>query len=90
MSCCIEEIDLKKFSKIKLLKKCEELGIKKCKSKNKEKLIELINKQIILLNSSMVSDVDEIKNISVFKNYTLVDLFCGTGHFHMHFIKQIK
>jgi site-specific DNA-methyltransferase (adenine-specific)/adenine-specific DNA-methyltransferase len=39
----IEEMDLTKLSKIQLLEKCEELGIQKCKSKNKNKIIELIN-----------------------------------------------
>lgn len=36
-------MDLTKLSKAELLSKCEELGITKCKSKNKEKLIELIH-----------------------------------------------
>ena len=34
---------LEKLSKTELLKKCEELGIQKCKSKNKCELISLIN-----------------------------------------------
>jgi site-specific DNA-methyltransferase (adenine-specific) len=41
--CNIEEMDLTKLSKPELLAKCEELGITKCKSKNKGKLIDLIN-----------------------------------------------
>jgi len=41
--CNIEEMDLTKLSKPKLLAKCEELGITKCKSKNKGELIDLIN-----------------------------------------------
>jgi DNA adenine methylase len=36
-------MDLTKLSKIELLQKCDELGITKCKSKNKSELIELIN-----------------------------------------------
>jgi len=36
-------MEITKLSKPKLLLKCEELGIKKCKSKNKDELIELIN-----------------------------------------------
>ena len=43
ITCIIEEMDLTKLSKTELLEKCEELGIKKCKSKNKSELIELIN-----------------------------------------------
>jgi len=34
-----------KLSKVELLKKCQELGITKCKSKTKSELIELIIKQ---------------------------------------------
>ena len=40
----MSSLDLKKLTKSQLLTKCEELGILKCKSKNKEQLIELINK----------------------------------------------
>jgi DNA (cytosine-5)-methyltransferase 1 len=43
ITCIIEEMDLTKLSKTELLEKCEELGIKKCKSKNKGELIDLIN-----------------------------------------------
>ena len=32
------------MNKVELLKKCKELGIKKCSSKNKTQLIELINR----------------------------------------------
>jgi len=40
----IDKMDLTKLSKPELLEKCEELGITKCKSKNKCELIDLINK----------------------------------------------
>jgi DNA (cytosine-5)-methyltransferase 1 len=43
IKCIIEEMDLTKLSKTELLDKCEELGITKCKSKNKGELIDLIN-----------------------------------------------
>ena len=43
ITCIIEEMDLSKLSKSELLAKCEELGITKCKSKNKGELIDLIN-----------------------------------------------
>jgi hypothetical protein len=36
-------MDLGELSKTELLEKCEELGITKCKSKNKGELIDLIN-----------------------------------------------
>lgn len=42
-----KEMDLNNMSKTELLTKCEELGIKKCKSKNKTELIDLINKSMI-------------------------------------------
>ena len=45
--CNIEEMDLTKLTKTELLVRCEELGITTCKSKNKTKLIELINKNLI-------------------------------------------
>jgi DNA adenine methylase len=40
---CNIEMNLAKLSKTELLLKCEEYGIKKCKSKNKGELIDLIN-----------------------------------------------
>jgi len=43
IACIIEEMDFTNLSKTQLLAKCEELGIKKCKSKNKYELIGLIN-----------------------------------------------
>ena len=36
-------MNLEDLTKKELLAKCEELGFTKCKSKNKNKLIELIN-----------------------------------------------
>ena len=44
ITCNIEEIDLTKLSKMELLAKCDEQGIKKCKSKNKDELIILLEK----------------------------------------------
>ena len=41
ITCIIEEMDLTKLSKTELLEKCEELGLTKCKSKNKSDLIGL-------------------------------------------------
>jgi hypothetical protein len=56
-------MDLTKLSKAELLVKCEELDITRCKSKNKGKLIELINEKefpqiLIHLN----------ENINIIKN----------------------
>lgn len=41
-----KQMDLNNFTKTELLSKCEELDIKKVKSKNKSELIELINKSM--------------------------------------------
>jgi site-specific DNA-methyltransferase (adenine-specific) len=51
-------MDISKMSKLELLEKCKELGIKKCSSKNKSQLIELIN-----LNHKISNNVEEYKNI---------------------------
>ena len=57
-------LDLTKLSKKELLVKCEEVGITKCKSKNKGELIELINKKqpakiegdlVVALDSAVVA-----------------------------------
>jgi hypothetical protein len=52
---------LNKLSKQELLVKCEELGITKCKTKTKNKLIELINEKISILNKQ-IPDIEEVKN----------------------------
>lgn len=54
ITCNIKEMDLSKWSKTALLEKCEELGIKKCKSKNKSELIDLINSQIVIESDTEV------------------------------------
>lgn len=51
-----EQMDISKMSKAELLEKCTELGIKKCSSKNKQQLIELIQS---------VNNTDEYKNVLV-------------------------
>ena len=80
-------MDLTKLSKKELLDKCEELGIKRCKSKTKNILIDLINKTIKRLKT--VSDTvfdrmdtvfaSDYKNISSQLNVNVIDLFCGCG-----------
>lgn len=42
----IEEMDLTKLSKSELLEKCEKQGLTKCKSKNKNELIALLEKKV--------------------------------------------
>jgi len=67
--CNIEEMDLTKLSKQELLVKCEELGITKCKSKNKGDLIDLINSkmqpkkkvELIIEHDDIIQDVNNEK-----------------------------
>ena len=49
-------MDLTNLSKLELLKKCNELGYIKCKSKNKDELIELINTKTQQLETSTTHD----------------------------------
>lgn len=96
ITCIIEEMDLTKLSKTELLLKCEELGIKKCKSKNKGELIELINQkqtttqtiplkkiELIIEDQDNQLDTPIIKSIPLEIKY--IDLFCGLGAFHSAF-----
>jgi DNA (cytosine-5)-methyltransferase 1 len=76
----IEIMDYTKLSKKELLAKCEELNIAKCKSKNKQQLIELI----MATDYKIVAPVED-KIVSTSHKYTLVDLFCGTGAFSYAF-----
>ena len=66
--CNMEEMDLTKLSKQELLVKCEELGITKCKSKNKGDLIDLINSkqpkkkvELIIEDNDIIQDVNNKK-----------------------------
>jgi DNA (cytosine-5)-methyltransferase 1 len=88
-------MDLTKFSKTELLKKCEELGIKKCKSKNKGKLIELITQIQIIPHSKSLKNIEGIiDEDNLCETHTIIpdnkckfiDLFCGIGGFHKGFI----
>jgi site-specific DNA-methyltransferase (adenine-specific) len=71
-------MDLKKLSKNELLEKCEKLGILNYKSKNKNKLIELINMnqetsktinkdedEIIILNSDCMIELNKLEDNSI-------------------------
>jgi DNA (cytosine-5)-methyltransferase 1 len=94
-------MDLTKLSNAELLEKCGELGITKCKSKNKSKLIDLINKNIPLPkqiefikdDETIENNLSEIQNnsdLTESSKYTLVDLFCGTGAFSYAFHQTTK
>jgi DNA (cytosine-5)-methyltransferase 1 len=63
-------MDLNKLSKAELLIKCEELGITKCKSKNKEELKKLIGQHMLTTYKQQIK---------------YIDLFCGLGAFHTAF-----
>ena len=73
------KINIMSLSKKELLEKCEELGINKCKSKNKTQLIELINKKIsdkisedLRTNENIELINDEIDE-QVYENIELID-----------------
>jgi len=94
-------MNLNELSKAELLVKCQELDIKKCKSKNKDKLIELIIKKQMMQeplqihqDSSSETIINEINNCNdeciLNMKYTLVELFCGTGAFSYAFHQTEK
>lgn len=59
----IEKMDLTKLSKPELLVKCQELGIKKCKSKNKEELIKLLENKPIQKKIGFIIEEDDDNKI---------------------------
>ena len=88
-----EQMDISKMSKLELLKKCKELGITKCSSKNKGELIDLINKkqtttQLIPFKKNEFIIHDEMDNPIIESTpieIKYIDLFCGLGAFHSAF-----
>ena len=79
-------MELTKLSKIELLKKCEELGIVKYKSKNKNELINMItNFNIKYYENTQTKSIKEVYKKSVNKEIKYIDLFCGLGAFHYAF-----
>jgi DNA adenine methylase len=69
--CNIEEMDLTKLKRLELLAKCEELGITKCKSKNKGELIDLINKTQVEI---IIEDIEDIKDNKDIDNEEKIDI----------------
>ena len=88
-------VDLTKLSKTELLEKCDELGITKCKSKNKGDLIEVINKtqttpfkqNIDFIIEDTQLDMPYTTSVIVQPPLEIkyIDLFCGLGAFHTAF-----
>ena len=88
-------VDLTKLSKTELLEKCDELGITKCKSKNKGELIEVINKtqttpfkqNIDFIIEDTQLDMPYTTSVIVQPPLEIkyIDLFCGLGAFHTAF-----
>jgi len=67
----INKMDLLKMPKSELLKKCEEIGITKCKSKTKSELIDLIsnnNKNIEIIIEEIDEEILEYPNESCLEN----------------------
>jgi hypothetical protein len=80
---------LLKLSKIELLKKCEELGCTKYKSKNKNELIELIKTTDIknLKFKNLFNETITFEHTFVPNKIKMIDLFSGTGAFSLAFEK---
>ncbi len=83
----IEEMDLTKLSKTELFAKCEELEIKKYKSKNKSEMIKLINSK----NSSSKKNIEH-DNIEeqINKNEKSNLLECLDKLFLIYSLKQLS
>lgn len=64
----IEIMDLSKLTKTKLLEKCQELGITKCKSKNKNELIDLINNHT---SNNLITDNND--NLTILSKTQLLE-----------------
>lgn len=87
MTDIIEEIDLIKLSKTELLVKCEELGIIKCKSKNKNELIKLINNKIIKTQVELI-DNENTNDTEKYVKYSFIEVCAGSGGLSSGLIKS--
>jgi len=99
-----EQMNISKMSKIELLEKCKELGITKCKSKNKGEIIDLINNNTLLASCAKhdcnthtkkkVETIieDNIKVINSTENLEItnvISLFSGMGGMDVGFSEQV-
>jgi site-specific DNA-methyltransferase (adenine-specific) len=83
-------MDTSKMNKFELLKKCQELKITKCSSKNKSQLIELINKSIknieeyqdeVVINEPHTSIIEPIsENVVITENIVVTENTPPTIH----------
>jgi DNA (cytosine-5)-methyltransferase 1 len=93
-----EQMDTSKMSKLELLKKCEELGITRCSSKNKPQLIELIyskhkthkcelKSEAKLIN--ICQDQNIISNVNTLNTtiYSFIEVCAGGGGLSAGLIK---
>jgi DNA (cytosine-5)-methyltransferase 1 len=94
----IEQINTSKMSKLELLKKCKELGITKCNSKNKCELIDLINTKydLNIKREIIIEDEDEIINLTIATHHigyspsiNVISLFSGMGGMDVGFSEQV-
>lgn len=82
--------DFTKTTKAELLTKCQELGITKCKSKNKEELIALINAATTISTTTSTTPIEPLAHpptepeppLDYEGQLKFIDLFCGIGGFH--------
>lgn len=89
-------MDYNKYSKLELLKKCDELGIKKCKSKTKSVLIELINTKIneneltnsiLNIDEELIISNTNLSNIDLFlDNIEIIKVMCNNDDTVINYI----
>ena len=93
-----EQMDISKMSKLELLEKCKELGIKKCSSKNKGELIDLINSKTHTKKNveTIIEDDGEIVNSTIVMppaedspTTNVISLFSGMGGMDVGFSEQV-
>lgn len=75
-------MDISKMSKLELLAKCKEIGITKCSSKNKSRLIELINSKSNPIDDPKISLLNEEApqhNVEHATKLKVLSLFSGCG-----------
>ena len=67
----VQELDLTKLSKTQLLNKCQQLGVSKCKSKNKAELMGIINNFKRKPTNKITIDTSNFNEIKKYFNDTL-------------------